>query len=447
MTDPPTTTELESSARAGTAVRRAPFSPNPTVGARGQVTRQRILDAALHVFGEVGYNRGSIDQIATRGGCSRVSFYQYFASKDDLFRQLAFGVARQVSASIEALDPLTPNCEGWSALRAWIARYDDIYARYEPVFLAYESDVDLAAFAASTGDDVITRIHSRLATTTIPSRQLDPVVRLLLECLNHALGVAGVLRSGTPGAYPSERIRDAMTDVVHRTLFGACPGVNERAPGGPPPPALEFSPAMRQMLGQDDDALEPSAAKKPALSALLSSGREVFVTRGYHNTRVDDLVTAAGVSRGVFYRYFRNKSDLARVLAARAMRSVGQPLTEIPDVWALETPADSSALRKWLRRYNAEHSKEAAMLRVWVDAALGDPVLRAEYAPPLDWGRRRMARYLRARGFGDVDMEAVVLVALFGVFGARPRPASEVEAAAHIIEQGFVGAHPRLGHG
>jgi hypothetical protein len=103
-------------------------------------------------------------------------------------------------------------------------------------------------------------------------------------------------------------------------------------------------------------------------------------------------------------------------------------------------------LRKWLRRYNAEHSKEAAMLRVWVDAALGDPVLRAEYAPPLDWGRRRMARYLRPRGFGDVDMEAVVLVALFGVFGARPRPASEVEAAAHIIEHGFLGAHPRLEH-
>ena len=62
------------------------------------------------------------------------------------------------------------------------------------------------------------------------------------------------------------------------------------------------------------------------------------------------------------------------------------------------------------------------MLRVWVDAALQDPALRAESAPLLDWGRRRMARYLRPRGFGDVDIEAVVMVALLGVFGARPRP-------------------------
>ncbi len=119
---------------------------------------------------------------------------------------------------------------------------------------------------------------------------------------------------------------------------------------------------------------------------------------------------------------------------------------EIPDVFALDPSAGRPAVRKWLRRYNAEHVKEAAMLHVWVDAALGDPEIRAEYAPPLDWGRRRMSRYLRPRGFGDVDMDAVVMVALFGVFGARPRSATEVEAAAQIIERGFLGTHPRLEH-
>jgi hypothetical protein len=79
------------------------------------------------------------------------------------------------------------------------------------------------------------------------------------------------------------------------------------------------------------------------------------------------------------------------------------------------------------------------MLRVWVDAAIQDPVLRAESAAPLDWGRRRMSRYLRPRGFGDVDMEAVVMVALLGVFGARQRSPAELDAAAHIIERGLLG--------
>ena len=157
----------------------------------------------------MGYHGGSIDRIAKLARCSRVSFYQYFASKEDVFRQLAGQVARQVSASTEALDPLTPDLDGWSAMRAWVARYDEIHARYEAGLPSrYENDEVLAAVAATTGDETIARIHSRLVTTTLPPRQLDPVIRLLLECLNHTLGVAGVLRSVGAGRLPARAGRD-----------------------------------------------------------------------------------------------------------------------------------------------------------------------------------------------------------------------------------------------
>ena len=416
------------------------------VGARGQRTRQRILDAALQTFGEEGYHRCSIDRIAKVSGCSRVSFYQYFASKEDVFRQLAGQVARQVSALTEALGPLSPDAEGCAALRAWVGRYAEIHARYEPVFHAYESDEVLATLAARTGEEVITRIHARVATTTLPPQQFDPVIRLLLQCLNHTLGVAGVLRSAAPVGYPCDRVEDAITDVLHRTLFGACAGVNVRRPDGPPPPALEFSRAMRGLLRQGDEAIDAGAHPSGAVLGLLEAGRYVFVARGYHNTRVDDLVSAAGVSHGTFYRYFRNKGELALILTARAIQAVGATVMDIPDVFAQDRVSGRAALRKWLRRYNAAHANEAAMLGVWVDAALQDPVVRAEYAPPLDWGRRRMSRYLRPRGFGDVDMEAVVMVALLGVFGTRPRSAADVDAAALVIERGLLGADTGAEH-
>jgi AcrR family transcriptional regulator len=425
-------------AAAVTVVRRAPFSDNPQVGARGQRTQQRIVDAALRAFGEEGYHACSIDRITNLARCSRVSFYQYFASKEDVFRYLAGQVDRQLSASTEALDPLTPDVEGWTAMRAWVARYAEIYARYEPVFHAYETDEVLAAVAGRTGDQTIGRLRAKLMTTSLPPRQLDPVIRLLLECLNHTLEVAGTLRSVVPAGYPSERVDDAITDVLHRTLFGVRTDVNVHAPGGPSPPALEFNPAMLEWLQQDDDAREPNAGNR-ALTALLESGRDVFITRGYHNTRVDDLVAAAGVSHGAFYRYFRNKDELARILTARAMRSVGGALMEIPDLFGQDQSTSTSVLRRWLRRIHAAQAPEAAMMRVWVDAALQDPGLRVESGPPLDWGRRRLARYLHQRGFGDADMDAVVMVALLGVFGARERSAADVDAAAHIIERGLLG--------
>src|SRR5438874_12371523 len=95
-------------------VRRAPFSDNPRVGARGQRTQQRILDAALRVFGDAGYHQCSIDTITTLVGCSRVCFYQYFSSKQDVFRHLGVQVARQLNASTDRLDPLTPEPAGWN---------------------------------------------------------------------------------------------------------------------------------------------------------------------------------------------------------------------------------------------------------------------------------------------------------------------------------------------
>jgi AcrR family transcriptional regulator len=420
-------------------VRRAPFSDNPRVGTRGQRTQQRILDAALRAFGDVGYHGCSIDRIMKLARCSRVSFYQYFASKEDVFRHLAEQVARQVSASTEALDPLTADRAGWDALRAWVARYAEIYARYEPVFQAYETDETLAALANRTGEHTVTRVHSRLATTTLPPRQLDPVIRLLLECLNHTFGVIGILRSVEPGAYPSERVEVTISDVLHRTFFGARPDVNMHPPDGGPPPAVRFDPATLELLQQGDDTLEQQASSNRALTSVLESARDVFVSRGYQNTRVDDLVSAAGVSHGAFYRYFRNKDQLARNLTARANRSIGGVLLEIPDPSTQDGSAGTSALRRWLRRYDAAQANEAAMMRVWVDAALQNPALRAESAPPLDWGRRRLSRYLRPRGFGDPDLDGVVMVALLWAFGSRQRPSAEVEAAARIIERGLLG--------
>src|SRR5688500_3510153 len=154
------------------AVRRAPYSDNPTVGTRGLRTQQRILDAALQVFGEHGYERSTIERISQLAGCSRVSFYQYFSGKEDVFRHLAAQVARQLRASAEALEPLTEDARGWTALRGWVERYGDIYARYEPVFRAFgaaaESDEALAGGSRRAGERNLALFQSKLSTTALP---------------------------------------------------------------------------------------------------------------------------------------------------------------------------------------------------------------------------------------------------------------------------------------
>ena len=165
---PAATIDAQADGGRADVVRRAPFADNPHVGARGQRTQQRILDAALEVFGE-GYERCSIDPITKRAGCSRAAFYQYFSSKEDVFRQLAGQVVRALNAATEALEPLSPGEAGWLALRAWISRHSEIYDRYEPVFHAFpaasESDDAVATGSLRWGVRTVSRIRSRIAST------------------------------------------------------------------------------------------------------------------------------------------------------------------------------------------------------------------------------------------------------------------------------------------
>src|SRR5262245_56411719 len=189
MTQEPTRARADEPAESADepdpVLRRAPFSANPQVGARGQRTQQRILDASLEVFGELGYHQCSVDRITQVAGCSRVSFYQYFSSKEDLFRHLTGQVARQLRQSTEALGPITPDPDGWATVREWVGRHAEIYERYEPVFHAFEAaaeaDEAVAGGSARTAERNIERIRERLAPTSLPPRQLDPVIALLLE--------------------------------------------------------------------------------------------------------------------------------------------------------------------------------------------------------------------------------------------------------------------------
>lgn len=423
-------------------VRRAPFADNPHVGARGQRTQQRILDAALEVFGE-GYDRCSIDPITQRAGCSRAAFYQYFSSKEDVFRHLTGQVARQLDASTEALEPLTPGEAGWLAVRAWVSRHSEIYNRYEPLFHAFpaasESDDAVATGSMRWGVRTVSRIRSRIVSTTLRPREIDPVIMQLLECVTRTHDMAGILRSAAAGHYAEDRVGDALTDVIHRSLFGLQQAINVHRPIPQRPPALHFDPVIRDAFTQGEPPSELTSAGRKTREALLEAGRKVFAERGYHRTHVSDVVEAAGVSRGAFYRYFETKDQLARILTTRAMRTVSLVFAEFPAAAGNGDAAGRTALRRWLRRYDLTQANEAAMLRVWVDAALQDATLRINSAPALDWGRRLMVSFLDRRGFGDVDTEGLVLVALLGSFGARERTPLEVDAATHIIEQGLLG--------
>jgi AcrR family transcriptional regulator len=423
--------------------RRAPFSTNPRVGARGLRAQQRMLDAALQVFGEDGYHRCGVSRITQVAGCSRAAFYQYFSSKEDVFRQLAGQVARQLIASAEALDTITPDGAGWATLHAWTVRHAAIYGRYEPVFRVFESAAErdelVAAGAARVGARDVATLQARLPATSLPSRHVASVIALLLGVMAGTRRVASVLRSVLPpAALGSDRLDTALTDVVHRTLFGLNEAVNVHAASALP--QARSATALLENLRTDAAPKEFSPSATRTLDLLLSTAHDVVIARGYHATRVDDITDAAGVSHGTFYQYFENKHHLIRVLAARTVDELAAAFDGIPTITSTPAPSRSAALWDWLHSYNAAYASHAAMIRVWIDGTADDPMLRHEAAAALDWGRRRLVRFLRPRGFGDIEVEALIMAALLDALGEEQD--NQVEAAALVIECGLLGIAP-----
>ncbi|MBU1251875.1 MAG: TetR/AcrR family transcriptional regulator [Actinobacteria bacterium] len=64
--------------------------------ARGERTRRAILDAAEHVFAELGYAESSIVRITERAGVGQGTFYLYFDSKLQVFEELVDDLNRRV---------------------------------------------------------------------------------------------------------------------------------------------------------------------------------------------------------------------------------------------------------------------------------------------------------------------------------------------------------------
>ncbi len=66
------------------------------LSARGVETRQKLLDAAEQVFGELGYHDASIVKITEAAGVSQGTFYLYFGSKKEVFDELMIDLNRRI---------------------------------------------------------------------------------------------------------------------------------------------------------------------------------------------------------------------------------------------------------------------------------------------------------------------------------------------------------------
>ena len=108
-----------------------PRTPKPRTR-RGQDTRDSLIRAAEAVIGEVGFAAASIADITRRAGIAQGTFYIYFQSKDEVFRELVLEMGKLTrgflaEAVADAPDRLTAERRGLRAFLSFVAERPALY--------------------------------------------------------------------------------------------------------------------------------------------------------------------------------------------------------------------------------------------------------------------------------------------------------------------------------
>jgi AcrR family transcriptional regulator len=176
----------------------AKFATMGRMARRGDALREHILWVAKGVFLELGFERASMDEVASRAQTSKRSVYAHFASKEKLFLAVIELVRGLFLSRIK--EPAAYSEKPAEALEAFCARYLEAVLYESSVQLLRISMAETTRFpegAAKHHNVVFTEVTARVssylkATFGLSARASSEaaqrlIARLLFPCLPRAL--------------------------------------------------------------------------------------------------------------------------------------------------------------------------------------------------------------------------------------------------------------------
>ncbi|MGW0173292.1 TetR/AcrR family transcriptional regulator [Rhodococcus sp. NPDC003322] len=157
-----------------------------------------------------------------------------------------------------------------------------------------------------------------------------------------------------------------------------------------------------------------AAQKQMTYELFLAKGLELFDTKGYAATTIDDIATAAGSTRTTFYLHFSSKADVMSALLTKVdgilTAADKPPLTE------LVASGSRSEIRAWLDRKFSQWDEikpyltasyqaftepaVAAKTEQWFEDAVGEMIEGLNRADRVAPDRRRIRCVL---AFGQLE--------------------------------------------
>ncbi len=186
---------------------------------RGRRTREALLEAALHEFGQKGFHATGITDITRRAGVALGSFYTWFDSKEAIFRAV---VAHLTQALRDHVAPRLAEADGAIAReRAALAAFMEFVDRNQLIYRI----IDEAEFVAPDShrghyETTVARIRGRLEAGAAAGELragVGEVEAWALAGMNVFLGLRfGIWGEGKAPADLVERANRLVADGLRR---------------------------------------------------------------------------------------------------------------------------------------------------------------------------------------------------------------------------------------
>jgi AcrR family transcriptional regulator len=125
--------------------------------------RQQILEAALAVFAQKGFNAANVSDVAAQAGVSQGTIYWYFESKDELLMAALTSVIEAISISmLEGLAADATAADKLRMLGASVEQFGELDTRLFPMFLEFWSSSLHREEAAQVWLDLLKRYKEML---------------------------------------------------------------------------------------------------------------------------------------------------------------------------------------------------------------------------------------------------------------------------------------------
>ena len=162
-------------------------------------------------------------------------------------------------------------------------------------------------------------------------------------------------------------------------------------------------------------------------SEIARAALELFVTRGFAATKLEDVAKAASVSKGLPYLYFKNKEELFKAVIAEA---IAGPLSRANDVIDRFEGTSEDLLRTLVAGFRAfEETPAGGVVKLILAEAGNFPDVADFYCTDFDVrGRDLFIRTLRRgiasgefRPLPDLETTAIVILQPLAMFSVWKR--------------------------